>query len=94
MSGPFANVSVVGDWLVEDTGKCDCVGADMGGWPHEPTCGLVPLMPLTDLPGMAERLAKEREACVRRYQEAQVASRYCEIAPDEIIAAIRGEVPR
>jgi hypothetical protein len=90
----FANISVYGDWIVEDTGEHTCGTGPSGYYgQHEPGCGLVPIMPLTDLPGMSKRLAEEREACVRRYQQAQAASRYAEIAPDEIVSAIRGGGP-
>lgn len=40
-------IRIEGDWLVEDVGHHTC-GAG-GEWPHEPSCGLVPLMPLAAL---------------------------------------------
>lgn len=40
-------ILIEGEWLVEDVGQHTC-GAG-GEWPHEPGCGLVPLMPVAAL---------------------------------------------
>jgi hypothetical protein len=40
-------ILIEGEWLVEDVGVHTC-GAG-GEWPHEPGCGLVPLMPVAAL---------------------------------------------
>lgn len=41
-------------WLVEDEGRCTCA-ADRGE-PHEPICGLIPLVDLATLPGWGGHL--------------------------------------
>lgn len=40
-------ILIEGEWLVENVGQHTC-GAG-GEWPHEPGCGLVPLMPVAEL---------------------------------------------
>lgn len=46
-----------GTWLVEEVGGCTC-GSPLGPYPHEPNCGLEPVVCLEALPGWGSLVAE------------------------------------
>jgi hypothetical protein len=53
-----SSLRIVAGHLIEDTGECDCAGADLGVG-HELECGLLPLMTVDELAALVSGPAPE-----------------------------------